>query len=133
MRKIIGSRCKRAIPLNVSGAFHCSLLKDASKELRKVLNDYTPAMPQYKVIFNTTGQEQNAPINDLLQQQICSSVYFEDSIRYMLAQGVTTFIEIGPGRALTGFIKKIDRSLSVYTLNDMESIQNCVAGLKNDN
>lgn len=130
--KLLDAGAKRVIPLNVSGAFHCSLLKDASYQLRKVLDCYTPAHPKYKVIFNTTAQEQTAPINDLLQKQIYSSVYFEDSIRYMLSQGVDTFIEIGPGRALTGFIKKIDRALTVYTLNDLESIHNCVLGLKNE-
>lgn len=130
--KLLDAGAKRVIPLNVSGAFHCSLLKDASYQLRKVLDCYTPALPKYKVIFNSTAQEQTAPINDLLQKQIYSSVYFEDSIRYMLSQGVDTFIEIGPGRALTGFIKKIDRALTVYTLNDLESIHNCVLGLKNE-
>lgn len=130
--KLVAIGAKRAIPLNVSGAFHCSLLKEASLELRHILDCYTPAPSSYRVVFNTTGKEQSAPLNDLLQQQICSSVYFEDSIRYMLSQGVDTFVEIGPGRALTGFIKKIDRSLSVYTVNDIPSIESCVAGLLHD-
>lgn len=123
---------KRVIPLNVSGAFHCSLLKNASKELRKVLDAYQPKTPIYKVIYNVSGKEETAPINDLLEHQICNSVYFEDSILYMLSKGVDTFVEIGPGRALTGFIKKIDRSLNVYTINDIESIQKLIEGIHNE-
>ncbi len=124
---------KKVIPLNVSGAFHSSLLVPASKKLRKVLDQYEPKMPQYKIIYNVSGKEETRPINELLEEQICHSVYFEDSIRTMLKQGVDTFIEIGPGKALTGFIKRIDRSLKVYTVTDVESINQCLEGIKNAN
>jgi [acyl-carrier-protein] S-malonyltransferase len=59
-------------------------------------------------------------LNDILQRQICNSVYFEDSIRYLLEQGVDTFIEIGPGKALSGFIKRIDRKVSIYNVSDYQ-------------
>lgn len=129
--KLLAAGAKRAIPLNVSGAFHCSLLQDASKELRQVLDQYPSNEPCYHVIYNVSGKEESKPINELLEQQICHSVYFEDSIRYMLSKGVDTFVEIGPGRALTGFIKKIDRSLNVYTINDVESVEKLVEALSN--
>ena len=61
-------------------------------------------------------------IPDMLELQVQSSVYFEDSIRYMIEQGIDTFIEIGPGKTLSGFVKKIDRSLVAYSIEDNESL-----------
>lgn len=124
---------KMTIPLNVSGAFHCSLLNDASKKLRMVLDQYEPQKPCYQVVYNVSGKEENKPLNDILEEQICHSVYFEDSIRYMLDAGVDTFVEIGPGKALTGFIKRVDRSLKVYTVTDIASAKACIEGILNEN
>lgn len=121
----------KLIPLNVSGAFHSRLLDDASKELRKVLDKYQVNNPKYKMIYNYTGKEDERPIYDLLEAQIHNSVYFEDSIRYLIDKGVDTFIEVGPGKALSGFIKRVDRKLNIYTVNDFESFNKTVEALKN--
>ena len=120
----------KVVELNVSGAFHSSFLIDASKELRKVLDKYKPNTPKYKMVYNVSGKEENRPLNDILEDQIHSSVYFEDTIRYLMAQGVDTFIEVGPGKSLSGFVKRVDRKVSIYTVTDYESFKSTLESLK---
>ncbi len=117
----------KVVELNVSGAFHSSLLENASIKLRKVLDKYDPNIPKYKIIYNVSGKEEKSNLNEILQRQICNSVYFEDSIRYLLDQGVDTFVEIGPGKALSGFIKRIDRKANIYNVSDYQGFLNLLA------
>ena len=121
---------KRVIPLNVSGAFHSSLLIPASKELRNVLDKYTPNKPEYKVIYNVSGKEENKNINELLENQICHSVYFEDTLKYLKDNGVDTFAEIGPGKALSGFVRKTLTDVKSYAITDLESFEKTINELK---
>ena len=121
---------KRVIPLNVSGAFHSSLLIPASKELRKVLDKYTPNKPDYKVVYNVSGKEEDKNINDLLENQICHSVYFEDTLKYLKDNGVDTFVEIGPGKALSGFVRKTLTDVKSYAITDLESFDKTISDLK---
>jgi [acyl-carrier-protein] S-malonyltransferase len=112
----------KAILLNVSGPFHTSLLKDAGAKLRKELEQIEIKAPNLPVIFNTKGNyQENDQIIDLLERQ-CSGVYFEKTIRLMLDSGVSTFIEVGPSKTLSGFVKKIDRKANIYNLEDMASL-----------
>ena len=67
----------------------------------------------------------------MLTKQVMSSVYLEDSIRYMIEQGVDTFVEIGPGKALSGFVKKISKNVAIYQVEDPESLQKTVESLRN--
>ena len=120
----------KVIELNVSGAFHSSFLNDASKKLRKVLDKYNPNTPKYKIIYNVSGKEESRNINDILEDQTHSSVYFEDSIRYLMANGVDTFVEIGPGKSLQGFVKRIDRKIPCYNVSDLESLKQAIEALK---
>ncbi len=121
---------KRVIPLNVSGAFHSSLLIPASKELRKVLDKYTANKPDYKVVYNVSGKEEDKNINDLLENQICHSVYFEDTLKYLKDNGVDTFVEIGPGKALSGFVRKTLTDVKSYAITDLESFDKTISELK---
>jgi len=121
---------KRVIPLNVSGAFHSSLLIPASKELRNVLDKYTPNKPEYKVIYNVSGKEENKNINELLENQICHSVYFEDTLRYLKDKGVDTFIEIGPGKSLSSFVNRTLTDVKSYAITDLESFEKTINELK---
>ncbi len=132
IKKLNESGCKRIIELNVSGAFHSSLLKPASLKLREKLDNYTPNIPNVKIVYNVSGHEESGNLNEILERQICNSVYFEDSIRYMLSMGVDTFVEIGPGKALSGFIKRIDRNIKVYNVSDIEGYKALIKDLKND-
>ena len=82
------------------------------------------------VIFNCTGKElENCSVQDMLEKQVMSPVYFEDSIRTMINNGVDTIIEIGPGKVLSGFVRKIDRKIKTYQVEDMASLQKCVEAL----
>lgn len=121
---------RRAIKLNVSGAFHSTLLENASNELRNELDKYEIKAPKYPIIYNTYGTESTDDIKDILQKQIKSSVKFQQSLEYMIKNGVDTFIEIGPGSALSGFVKKTNPDVKVYNTDTLESILNICEVLK---
>lgn len=126
---LLEAKARRAIPLNVSGAFHSSLLNNASIELKEVLDRFVPAIPTYRIVYNVSGKEETRPLNDILKDQICHSVYFEDSVKYLLEQGVDTFVEIGPGKALTGFIRKISPTATIYNVSDYNGYLDIVSKL----
>jgi len=125
---------KRVINLPVSGAFHTSLLFEAGKKLREKLTEIPMQEMSIPVVFNKTGHYQDAELIDLMEAQISSAVKFQNSIEFMIKEGVDTFIEVGPGRSLSGFVKKVDRKLAVYQVEDLAGIQGLVdiLGGKND-
>lgn len=114
---------RRAMPLNVSGAFHSILLEDASKELEKVLSAENINQPKIKVVYNISGKEETDDLISILTKQIKSSVYFMQSIQYMIDKGVDTFIEIGPGSSLKSFVRKVNRDVKVYNADNVKSIE----------
>lgn len=122
---------KRAVKLNVSGPFHTSLLKPASDKLRERFTTVDFHEMEIPVIFNTTAKPLAADetIPGLLTRQVMSSVYLEDSIRYMIENGVDTFVEIGPGKALSGFVKKISKEVAIYQVEDPDTLAKTVAAL----
>ena len=105
------------IPLQVSGAFHSSLLKDAGKKLYKVLSAYELHPPKLPVLHNISAKTADRALIDLLSEQISHSVLLEDTIKQMLADGVDTFIEVGPGKAVSGFVKKCAKGMDVKILH----------------
>ena len=125
---------RRAIPLNTSGPFHTRLLAPASQELKEKFTDITFNEMQIPVIFNSSAKEleANVSVAEMLEKQVMSPVYFEDSIRYMLENGVDTIIEIGPGKVLSGFIRKIDKKIKTYQVEDQESLNKTISGLKGE-
>ena len=133
MKSLADAGALKVVELNVSGAFHSSFLIPASKELRKVLDEFNPNKPSFNVVYNVSGKESNDNLNDILENQICHSVYFEDSIRYMIEQGVDTFVEIGPGKTLQGFLKRIDRKLKCYNVSSVESLEQTIEAIKGQN
>ncbi len=84
------------------------------------------------VIFNSTGKEleEGVTVAQMLEKQVMSPVYFEDSIRYMIDHGVDTIIEVGPGKVLSGFVKKIDRKIKLYQVEDQETLEKAVSELR---
>lgn len=122
---------KRAIKLDVSAPFHCALLKGAGDKLAKEMENVTVYDMQIPVITNVTADyiKNKDDIKGLLKEQVSNSVLWEDSIRRMIADGVDTFIEIGPGKALTGFMKKIDKEVKVFNVEDMASLEKTINGL----
>lgn len=123
---------RRVIPLQVSGAFHSSLLLDAAKELRKVLAQYNIKQPSIPVYHNISGKPEKTDLNTILSKQIAHSVYFAQTIEHMLEDGVDTFIEVGPGKAVSGFVKKCCKGHDVKILHveDEASLKECLNALK---
>ncbi|MBU5366335.1 ACP S-malonyltransferase [Enterococcus devriesei] len=114
---------KRMIPLNVSGPFHTALLEPASKRLNEVLQTVSFKEMELPVISNTTAKMMpQAEIVSLLTKQVMSPVRFSDSVMTLKELGMTQLVEIGPGKTLTGFIKKIDRSLATSRVEDAKTL-----------
>lgn len=114
---------KRLIPLNVSGPFHTALLKPASEQLAQVLAETEFADFQLPLVGNTEADIMEAGrIKELLTRQVMEPVRFYDSIAKMQEAGVTEFIEIGPGKVLSGFMKKIDKSAVVHSVESVDTL-----------
>ncbi|WP_314702866.1 ACP S-malonyltransferase [Stomatobaculum longum] len=115
---------KRVLMLNVSGPFHSGLLREAGEDLGKVLAETEIHPLRIPYYANVTGGivEDAAKVRGLLTEQVYSSVRFEQSIRNMLSAGVDTFYELGPGKTLAGFVKKIDRDATVVNIETMEDL-----------
>jgi [acyl-carrier-protein] S-malonyltransferase len=128
------SGAKRVIPLEVSGPFHSSLMKPASTELRAVLDGLDMKDAAIPVIANVSADVMSSAveIKEKLIEQLYSPVLWEDSVQKMIDLGVDTFIEVGPGKVLSGLIKKIDRSVKVYSVSDEESCQTVINALKEE-
>ncbi|AQU79844.1 MULTISPECIES: ACP S-malonyltransferase [Planococcus] len=122
---------KRAIPLDVSGPFHSELMRSASQDLAKELSVSFLLDAKIPVVSNVTAKaETNATqIQDLLVRQLYSPVLWEQSVREMIDLGVTVFIEIGPGKVLSGLVKKIDRSVKTLPVYDLASFEKAVEEL----
>jgi len=116
------------IPLKVSGPFHSSLLEPASEEFFNTIKTVNIKEPNKIVYSNVKGlpYEQNDDIKDLLKKHIRTSVLFEKTINHMIDSGVDTFIEVGPGKALRGFVKKINKNANLFNVEDMDSLKNII-------
>ena len=122
--KLKEAGAKRTVMLNVSGPFHSSLLKGAGEKLGEVLENvevHTPAIPY---VANVTAQyvTKAEDVKPLLKEQVSSSVRWQQSVETMLADGVDTFIEIGPGKTLSAFIKKITKDVKVVNIDSIAAI-----------
>ncbi|GFN36509.1 ACP S-malonyltransferase [Tepidimicrobium xylanilyticum] len=126
---------KKTVPLLVSAPFHTSLLKPAAERLKEEL-DRIPLFDLKKnLVSNVDGKPVNSKeeIKEKLAEQVSSSVLWQDSIEFMIENGVNTFIEIGPGKALTGFVKRIgkfmNKSVETYNVNSVETLKKTVDSL----
>ncbi len=113
------------IKLPVSAPFHCELMRSATIKMEKIINTQKIENPRYKVISNVTASEYNdtSEIKKLLIKQIESPVRWRESIEYMISNGSNMFIEIGPGKVLSGLIKRINRDVKVLNIDAVEDIQ----------
>jgi len=129
------NRIKRVIPLDVSGPFHSKLMKPAAEKLNsEVLSNLEMKDASVPLINNVNAQELIASqdIKHSLVEQVYSSVLWEDTVRNMIEKGVTTFVEIGPGKVLSGLIKKIDSNVNVYSISDTQTMNETIEKLKKD-
>jgi malonyl CoA-acyl carrier protein transacylase len=122
----------KAVILTVSGPFHTSMLKPAADKLEEELKNVTINDSLIPVITNVTGEavESKEQIKPFLKNQVMSTVLFEKSIRTMMDMGVDTFVEIGPGKVLSGFVKKINRKALVLNVQDLKSLESTIEKLK---
>jgi [acyl-carrier-protein] S-malonyltransferase len=118
----------RTIPLLVSGAFHTPAMKPAVDGLSKVIDTITFNEPLIPIIANTTAQEITTAelVKEELLRQLCQGVQWQRSIEYMINNGVGTFIEIGPGKVLSGLIKRINKNVKTININDAQAVKNLV-------
>jgi len=113
----------RVIPLNVSGAFHSPLMKDAAKKFRSTLDSVSFKDSKIALYSNVDALPvSNGHERDLLEKQIYSSVKWTQTINNMIKDGFTTFIEVGPGKVLTGLVKKINKDINVINVSDFNSL-----------
>ncbi|WZY01154.1 ACP S-malonyltransferase [Bacillus sp. FSL W7-1360] len=122
---------RRVMPLAVSGPFHSSLMKPAAEKFAQVLAETDVATLRTPLISNVSADVVTLPevVRTQLVEQIYSPVRFEESIRRMIALGVDTFIEIGPGNVLTGLVRKIDRSMNAFSVQDKASFTKTMEAL----
>jgi [acyl-carrier-protein] S-malonyltransferase len=120
---------KRAIPLTVAGAYHSPLMASAQPKLAAELARAKMSSPSIPVVSNVTARPHGADIASKLVEQVCASVLWEDSMRYLLSEGYTRFIELGPGTALAGFMKRIDKTAQMLGVADVASLEATVKAL----
>ena len=122
----IKEKKKKGILLPVSAPFHCSLMKKASENMKEKIESSNFLKPFPKIISNVTAKEEDDPnmIKSLLIDQITSRVRWRESVNYMIKHGVSNFIEIGPGKVLSGLIKKINKNVTISNINTVEDIKN---------
>jgi [acyl-carrier-protein] S-malonyltransferase len=122
---------RRAIPLPVAGAYHSPLMASAQPKLQGELAKAKISSPNVPVVSNVNAQPHTTPeqISARLVEQVTSSVRWEESMRYLLAQGFTRFIELGPGTALSGFMKRINKEALMLNVADVGSLETTVKAL----
>ena len=124
-QKLTEAGAKRCVPLNVSGPFHSPLLVGAGEKLAKELEDVQIQDIKIPYIANVTADyvTDKADVKPLLQKQVSSSVKWQQTVERMIADGIDTFIEIGPGKTLSGFMRKINKDMKVYNVEKVEDLE----------
>lgn len=123
---------RRCVPLAVSGPFHTPLMRPVGDALRGRFAEEAFGAMAFPVLFNCTAQPlaEGETIPALLEKQVQSSVFFEDTVRYMVQQGVDIIIEIGPGKVLSGFVKKIAPAIVTYAVENCATLEAVLAALQ---
>lgn len=129
--KLKAAGAKRTVMLNVSGPFHSRMLTEAGEKLGKVLENVEVHTPKIPYVANVTAAyvTDAAQVKPLLTRQVSSSVRWQQSVEAMIADGVDTFIEIGPGKTLAGFMRKINRTVKVLNIEKLEDVDKAVSAL----
>ena len=124
VEKLTAAGAKRCVPLKVSGPFHSPLLTGAGEKLAKELESVEVHDIQIPYIANVTADyvTDKADVKPLLEKQVSSSVKWQQTVERMIADGVDTFVEIGPGKTLSGFMRKINKEMKVYNVEKVEDL-----------
>lgn len=131
IEKLKAAGCKRALPLPVSAPFHTSLMRPAGDKLQEAMAALTFKAPQIPVVHNVNAQPETDPqkIKAILFEQIFSPVQWTACVQYMAVQGITTTVECGPGKVLSGLNKRIDKNLTCYGIDEVDGLEQALAAL----
>ena len=131
-QSILGENKIKSIPLKVSAPFHCSLMKPAAINMSKKINETTFKKPNFQIINNVNANSEQKPekIKKLLIDQIFSTVRWRESLIYMSSNGVKNFIEIGPGKVLSGMVKRTLKNCNSFAINSITDIKSLNDKLK---
>ena len=132
LQKILKNQKIKTIPLKVSAPFHCSLMKSAADKMKEKIDQIKFIKPNIEIINNVTAEIENDPkkIKNLLVEQIFSTVRWRESLILMSQKGVKNFIEIGPGKVLTGMVKRTIKNVNCFSINSITDIKNLINELK---
>ena len=135
-RLVTEAGAKRVMVLKTAGPFHTEKLQESSKALREELENITIYKPNTKIVKNLDGKvyKENDDIRDILAKHITSPVRFGETIENMLEQGIDTFIEIGPGKTLSGFVKRTptNKEIKIFSINNIASLENTIKSIKEE-
>ena len=131
-QKILKEKKIKSIPLKVSAPFHCTLMKPAAEKMEKKINDTNFKNPSIRIVNNVTAnpEENSVEIKKLLVKQIFSTVKWRQSIIKMSEEGVKNFVEIGPGKVLTGMVKRTIKDVNCFSINSISDIKNFINEFK---
>ena len=132
LQDLLKENKKKFIPLNVSAPFHCSLMKPAATIMRDKINSVDFKKPIFDVVCNVTSKPENKPedIKRLLVEQICSTVRWRESIINMTKENVSNFVEIGPGKVLSGMVKRTVKNINCFSINSIDDMKKTINELK---
>ena len=132
LQNILKKNKKKFIPLNVSAPFHCSLMKPAAVKMEEKINSINFEKPKFDVVCNVTSRPENNPenIKKLLIDQICSTVRWRESLINMAEVEINNFIEIGPGKVLSGMAKRTVKNINCFSINSIDDMKKTIDGLK---
>ncbi len=119
----------RAMPLKVSGAFHSPYMQEAAKAFEEVIAEQSFKAPEITVYSDTTGKPYEGDVADTLKQQIINPVHWEKIVNDMITNGVDTFIEVGPGKTLTGLIKRMNEEVKPFRMSEYADIEEIKQGV----
>ncbi len=131
-KSVLKDNKKKFIPLNVSAPFHCSLMKSAADKMKNKINFVDFQKPDFDIVCNVTSKPENNPenIKRLLFEQICSTVRWRESLINMSKEDITDFIEIGPGKVLSGMVKRTIKNINCFSINSIDDMKKIVNEFK---
>ncbi len=132
LQLILKENKKKYIPLNVSAPFHCSLMKPAAEKMRDKIGSTSFKTPLFSIVNNVTSEPESNPneLKKLLIEQICSAVRWRESIININKENIVNFIEIGPGKVLSGMAKRTLKNINCFSINSIDDMKNLVNELK---
>ena len=132
LKDILKKNNKKFLPLNVSAPFHCSLMSPAAVKMNEKINSVNFKKPVFDIISNVTAKPENNPknIKKLLIDQICSTVRWRESLIHMSNEKVSNFIEIGPGKVLSGMVKRTVKGINCFSINSIDDMKKTIDEFK---